>query len=762
MTRTNGRTSIGPRLAIISFLASLFVGLGPGATRAAAQTAAYVANSGANVVTVIDTATNAVTATIAVGTAPAHVAITQDGTRAYVTNTGSDSVSVIDTAAQTVVATVPVGDQPSSIAVSPDGHRFYVLCAGGVVEVIDTTSNASVASVAVGGTGGALAIAPDGGRVYVASGNISVIETATNTVVASVAPEVTAAPNVSNSALAVAVSPDGTRAFVSVITYYFDFEFHAGGGIAVLDTATNAVTRTIPLSSVPGSIAFTRDGSRAYAGVQSFWANTGYGAAFLPGRWVAAIDTATNAVFRWVDLGADLNAPAGLDVTPDRSAVYVAIPRISAIAAIDIATNVVTQTISVAPGPSGVAIIPDASATPRPYVIDAVNDTPASAFPAQSAQPAIANVLANDTLGGAPASVANVTLTLVSSTSAGVTLDPADGAVWIAGDTQLGSHTLTYQICETGSPDNCDQAMVTLTVRPPYAIDAVNDRATSFPGTTAIANVVANDTLNSAPTSLTKVALSLVSSTDADVSLNLATGSVFVAAGTRAGDHTLVYRICEIASPANCDDGTVTVTIVPNVIHAQNDSATAPREGGTAVANVLANDTLSGTPATLTRVILSRVSSTNPGVTLNTATGSVAVARGTAVGVQTLTYRICETASPSNCSDATVTVSVSPYVVNAVADQARASSKNAGTAIASVLANDTLGGARATVANVTLSLVSIAPPNNKIQLDLSDGSVDILGKTSSGLYTLVYQICETASPTNCGRATVSLDLSGRD
>jgi hypothetical protein len=45
-------------------------------------------------------------------------------------------------------------------------------------------------------------------------------------------------------------------------------------------------------------------------------------------------------------------------------------------------------------------------------------------------------------------------------------------------------------------------------------------------------------------------------------------------------------------------------------------------------------------------------------------------------------------------------------------------------------------------------------------LDLSDGSVDVLGKTESGVYLLVYEICEIASPTNCDRATVSLDLSG--
>jgi hypothetical protein len=59
-------------------------------------------------------------------------------------------------------------------------------------------------------------------------------------------------------------------------------------------------------------------------------------------------------------------------------------------------------------------------------------------------------------------------------------------------------------------------------------------------------------------------------------------------------------------------------------------------------------------------------------------------------------------------------------------------------------------------------VVSLTPANDKIRLDLSDGSVDVLGKTSSGLYSLVYEICEIENPTNCDRATVTVALSGGD
>jgi YVTN family beta-propeller protein len=52
------------------------MGVGLGTTTAQAQTRAYVANFGSNTVSVIDTATNTVVATITVGPQPLGIAIT--------------------------------------------------------------------------------------------------------------------------------------------------------------------------------------------------------------------------------------------------------------------------------------------------------------------------------------------------------------------------------------------------------------------------------------------------------------------------------------------------------------------------------------------------------------------------------------------------------------------------------------------------------------------------------------------------------------
>jgi YVTN family beta-propeller protein len=68
---------------------------------------------------VIETASKAIVSKILVGTAPSGVAVTPDGKHAYVTNPGSNSVSVINTASNTVVATVSVAGAAAISIISP-------------------------------------------------------------------------------------------------------------------------------------------------------------------------------------------------------------------------------------------------------------------------------------------------------------------------------------------------------------------------------------------------------------------------------------------------------------------------------------------------------------------------------------------------------------------------------------------------------------------------------------------------------------------
>jgi YVTN family beta-propeller protein len=201
-------------------------------------------------VSVIDTATNTVTAILTVGSGPFGVAISPDGRYAYVTDRNSEAVSVIDTASRTVTATVPVGVFPTSVAVSPDGREVYVTNAtSNTVSVIDTASNTVSATIPAGaGADFSVAVAPDGRYAYVTdlAGTVYVIDTGSNTVITTV--------SVGAHSFAVAFTPDGRYAYVT------DAESNT---VSVISTASNVVIATFPAVN-PDGVAFTPDGLHAY------------------------------------------------------------------------------------------------------------------------------------------------------------------------------------------------------------------------------------------------------------------------------------------------------------------------------------------------------------------------------------------------------------------------------------------------------------------------------------------------------------------
>ncbi len=144
----------------------------------------------------------------------------------------------------------------------------------------------------------------------------------------------------------------------------------------------------------------------------------------------------------------------------------------------------------------------------------------------------------------------------------------------------------------------------------------------------------------------------------------------------------------------------------PNGIYANDDYGQVDSpDGGTALQNVLANDTIASAPATLANVTMAQVSTTNNGVNLN-PNGSVTVGSGTPAATYSLVYRICSMANPALCSNANVSVVVNPYTIDAADDYAPLiSPSTGGTAIPSVLSNDSFSRRAAHFSKVTMSLV---------------------------------------------------------
>jgi YVTN family beta-propeller protein len=184
----------------------------------AAGPKAYIGNFKDNTVSVIDTGTDKVVATVPVAAGPHGMAITQDGRTVYVSGDGSSSLDVIDTATDKVVKTIDVGKTPNGVALTPDNRLLLVAVYG--------------------------------------ENRIAFIDTSTQAVVAT-----TAVPKPHT----VAISPDGKLAYVTV-------QEPGHFGLAQIDLTTRSVVRTVALEKTPRDGEFGSDGKMFYftqAGVSS-------------------------------------------------------------------------------------------------------------------------------------------------------------------------------------------------------------------------------------------------------------------------------------------------------------------------------------------------------------------------------------------------------------------------------------------------------------------------------------------------------------
>ena len=217
------------------------------------------------------------------------MAITPDGKYAYVTHAGNggapedDTVSVIDTATGAVSASIDIGWPTSGVAITSDGRHAYVTGTGfhfdmsnappeplptGKVSVIDTASGVVSATIPVGSSPNGVAITPDGTHAYVAdhaqhtgagtgTGTVSVIDTASGVVSATITLG-------KQNPQAVAITPDGKYAYV---TGPDEYSYLPGredpapdplpihGTVSVIDTASGVVSATLPAGKNPGGVA---------------------------------------------------------------------------------------------------------------------------------------------------------------------------------------------------------------------------------------------------------------------------------------------------------------------------------------------------------------------------------------------------------------------------------------------------------------------------------------------------------------------------
>ena len=191
----------------------------------------------------INPQTNRAVATVPVGAFPVRVAV--DGHAVWVTNFDDNTVSRINPATNTVVATVQVGAPPPVFRGLGAGQgAVWVTNGDNSVSRINTATNRVVATVHIDNCcDGEVAVDPN--AVWISNhitSSVTRINPHTNQVVATI--EVPSAFGI--GVLGHAVWVVGTT--------------DAGGVLSQINSATNSLTRTIPLDGFLGALA-TGDGS---------------------------------------------------------------------------------------------------------------------------------------------------------------------------------------------------------------------------------------------------------------------------------------------------------------------------------------------------------------------------------------------------------------------------------------------------------------------------------------------------------------------
>ncbi|HSX03757.1 MAG TPA: cytochrome D1 domain-containing protein [Rhabdochlamydiaceae bacterium] len=321
-SKTNFRSSLGILTLLFLLISS-----------ALSADFAYVTNVGSNNISVIDTGTRTVVATIPVGASgPNAIAVTANGAFAYVTDGGSSSVTVIDLLTRQVVKQIGVGTGPVAVAISPDGQFVYVTnFIANSVSIISTASNTVVKTISGFTFPRGVAFTTSGDLAYVTNtgtSTVSVIDTSTQTVIATVT------LNGGSSPIGVATALIGSNELVYVAN-------SAAGNVNVINSATNTIVATIAVGSNPIQPAnvLTPGGDLVYVTNGT-------------GNSVSVINPFLNTVIATITTGSNTGGNAG---TFDGNFVYVTNAGSNNVSIINTTTQSVIATVPVGTSPSSIA-----------------------------------------------------------------------------------------------------------------------------------------------------------------------------------------------------------------------------------------------------------------------------------------------------------------------------------------------------------------------------------------------------------------------
>tara|TARA_R110002124_G_scaffold71232_6_gene190937 strand:+ start:4419 stop:7085 length:2667 start_codon:yes stop_codon:yes gene_type:complete len=105
------------------------------------------------------------------------------------------------------------------------------------------------------------------------------------------------------------------------------------------------------------------------------------------------------------------------------------------------------------------------------------------------------------------------------------------------------------------------------------------------------------------------------------------------------------------------------VVEIGNVVCPITESGSIAATGGIAITNVLSNDTTNGVASTTANSTIAQSGTWPTGISLNTTTGAISVAAGTAPGVYAVAYELCDKLTPKTCATVTINITVTAVAI---------------------------------------------------------------------------------------------------
>jgi YVTN family beta-propeller protein len=344
--------------------------------------------------------------------------------KAYVGNFADNTVSVVDTATRSVVATIPVAQGPHGMAVSQDGRTVYVTGDGSSsLNIIDTATDRVVKTVEVGKTPNGVALTRDGKLLLVAvygADRVAFLDTATQRVTGSVpVPK----PHT------ISIAPDGKSAYVTT-------QDPGHFALTIVDLATRAVARTIPLEKTPRDAEFSNDGKAFYfteAGVSA----------------VQVLDPVSDKIVAQIPTGI---SPHFVDVFANQPLGMVVVQGPGEVLLFDPATKKPVRSIAVGKQPHWLTLSADGKTA---YVTNegsndlSIVDVATGKSTTIGVGKAPRKVVVQQTSGTAPASSAKVSIANFSFGPTSITVKTGENVTWTNNDG--AAHTVTFKDGSTSS-----------------------------------------------------------------------------------------------------------------------------------------------------------------------------------------------------------------------------------------------------------------------------------------------------------------------